>query len=398
MRNYQIDDICEVNPKTNILLKCDEDISFVPMDAVSVDGKINTSKTISLGCIKNYSVFQEGDILFAKITPCMENGKGCIVDRLKNGYGAGSTEFIVLRPNQGLVKPKWLYFFLSQKAFRLHCRQHMTGSAGQKRVPPKFLANCDIPCPSLLEQERIVSRIEELFSQLDASVAELKTAKERLKVYRQAVLKEAFEGNYPQVQLKEISTAISGYAFKSKLYTSDGKYVVVKIGNVKERHFEFSRDLTRTNEADETILDKYLLQRGDCLITLTGSRGKRDYGFVTMIKDQANYLLNQRVAAIRFDREKAIPEFFQYYLASPVYRNAFFSYETGNVGQGNVGIKALAEPVVILPDIEHQWEIVEKIESRLSVCDSIEKTVDTALQQAEALRQSILKKAFEGRL
>ena len=63
-----------------------------------------------------------------------------------------------------------------------------------------------------------------------------------------------------------------------------------------------------------------------------------------------------------------------------------------------MGIKALAEPVVILPDIEHQWEIVEKIESRLSVCDSIEKTVDTALQQAEALRQSILKKAFEGRL
>ena len=139
MRNYQIDDICEVNPKTNILLKCDEDISFIPMGAVSLDGKINTSKTIPLGCIKNYSVFQEGDILFAKITPCMENGKGCIVDRLKNGYGAGSTEFIVLRPNQGLVKPKWLYFFLSQKVFRLHCRQHMTGSAGQKRVPPKFL-------------------------------------------------------------------------------------------------------------------------------------------------------------------------------------------------------------------------------------------------------------------
>ena len=229
-------------------------------------------------------------------------------------------------------------------------------------------------------------------------MAELKTAKERLKVYRQAVLKEAFEGDYPQVQLKEISTAISGYAFKSKLYTSDGKYIVVKIGNVKERHFEFSRDLTRTNEADETILDKYLLQRGDCLITLTGSRGKRDYGFVTMIKDQTNYLLNQRVAAIRFNRKEAIPEFFQYYLASPSYRSAFFHYETGNVGQGNVGTKALTEPIVILPNIEQQWRIVEEIESRLSVCDSIEKTVDTALQQAEALRQSILKKAFEGEM
>jgi len=290
---------------------------------------------------------------------------------------------------------KYLRYFIQSKYSLLNTRKKGTGTP---HLDANILKESMIAVPSPLEQEHIVSRIEELFSQLDASVAELKTAKERLKVYRQAVLKEAFEGNYPQVQLKEISTAISGYAFKSKLYTSDGKYIVVKIGNVKERHFEFSRDLTRTNEADETILDKYLLQRGDCLITLTGSRGKRDYGFVTMIKDQTNYLLNQRVAAIRFNRKEAIPEFFQYYLASPSYRSAFFRYETGNVGQGNVGIKALTEPIVILPNIEQQWRIVEEIESRLSVCDSIENTVDTALQQAEALRQSILKKAFEGGL
>ena len=296
-----------------------------------------------------------------------------------------------ISPRQGL-SPKYLFYFCQSFNFKA-----LDKSTTIPSLAKRDLLNIEMPVPPFPEQQRIVSRIEELFSQLDASVAELKTAKERLGVYRQAVLKEAFEGDYPQVQLKEISTAISGYAFKSKLYSSDGKYVVVKIGNVKERHFEFSRDLTRTNEADETILDKYLLQRGDCLITLTGSRGKRDYGFVTMIKGQTNYLLNQRVAAIRFDREKAIPDFFQYYLASPVYRNAFFRYETGNVGQGNVGIKALTEPIVILPDIEQQWEIVEKIESRLSVCDSIEKTVDTALQQAQALRQSILKKAFEGR-
>ena len=292
-----------------------------------------------------------------------------------------------------MLHPKFLFYFCQSFNFKA-----LDKSTTIPSLAKRDLLNIEMPVPSFSEQEHIISRIEELFSQLDASVAELKTAKERLKVYRQAVLKEAFEGDYPQVQLKEISTAISGYAFKSKLYTSDGKYIVVKIGNVKERHFEFSRDLTRTNETDETILDKYLLQRGDCLITLTGSRGKRDYGFVTMIKDQTNYLLNQRVAAIRFNRKEAIPEFFQYYLASPSYRSAFFRYETGNVGQGNVGIKALTEPIVILPNIEQQWRIVEEIESRLSVCDSIEKTVDTALQQAEALRQSILKKAFEGEM
>ena len=300
-----------------------------------------------------------------------------------------SSAMKILKADSELVLPKFIFYRMQIIKF---------DASTHKRYWIQHYSKIKVKIPPIPEQENIVTHIEELLSQLDASVTELKTAKERLKVYRQAVLKEAFEGDYPQVQLKEISTAISGYAFKSKLYTSDGKYVVVKIGNVKERHFEFSRDLTRTNEADETILDKYLLQRGDCLITLTGSRGKRDYGFVTMIKDQTNYLLNQRVAAIRFNRKEAIPEFFQYYLASPSYRSAFFHYETGNVGQGNVGTKALTEPIVILPNIEQQWRIVEEIESRLSVCDSIEKTVDTALQQAEALRQSILKKAFEGEM
>ena len=334
-------------------------------------------------------------------TQIMPSGTVLFSSRAPIGYTAIAKNPICT--NQGFksivpkpfVNSEFLYY---QLIYLRKTIQDMGSGTTFKEISAKKFGAVQVTIPPLVEQEHIISRIEELFSQLDVSVNELKTAKERLKVYRQAVLKEAFEGDYPQVQLKEISTAISGYAFKSKLYTLDGKYIVVKIGNVKERHFDFSRDMTRTNEVDEAILNKYLLRRGDCLITLTGSRGKRDYGFVTMITDQTNYLLNQRVAAIRFNAEKAIPEFFQYYLASPSYRSAFFRYETGNVGQGNVGIKALTEPIVILPNIEQQWRIVEEIESRLSVCDSIEKTVDTALQQAEALRQSILKKAFEGEM
>ena len=189
---------------------------------------------------------------------------------------------------------------------------------------------------------------------------------------------------------------MSGYAFKSKKYIADGQYVVVKIGNVKQFKFDFSRDLTKTNEIDGDILKKYLLKKGDCLITLTGSRGKRDYGFVSMITNQNNYLLNHPVAALRFNLDKALPEFYQYYLSSFDYRNQFFSYETGNVGQGNVGIKALTDPIVACPSLEQQKRIVLDIEACMSTCDSIEEAVDTALQQAEAMRQSILKQAFEG--
>ena len=300
-----------------------------------------------------------------------------------------SSAMKILHINKDLVLPKYIYYRIQIIQF-----DHST----HKRYWIQQYSKIRVSIPPIPEQERIVARIEELFSQLDAGVETLKKTKAQLAVYRQAVLKEAFEGDYPRKQLKEFSKAISGFAFKSSRYSPDGNYVVVKIGNVKERHFDFSRDLTKTLEADDSILEKYLLRRGDCLITLTGSRGKRDYGFVAMVGNQNNYLLNQRVAALRFDQSVALPEFFQYYLASPSYRDMFFGYETGNVGQGNVGIKALLDPYVILPDIDTQKRIVEDVEDRLSVCDSIEQTVDTALQQAEAMRQSILKDAFGGRL
>lgn len=300
-----------------------------------------------------------------------------------------SSAMKILTPVTELVLPKYIYYRIQIIQF-----DHST----HKRYWIQQYSKIRVSIPPIPEQECIVARIEELFSQLDAGVETLKKTKAQLAVYRQAVLKEAFEGDYPRKQLKEFSKAISGFAFKSSRYSPDGNYVVVKIGNVKERHFDFSRDLTKTLEADDSILEKYLLRRGDCLITLTGSRGKCDYGFVAMVGNQNNYLLNQRVAALRFDQSVALPEFFQYYLASPSYRDMFFGYETGNVGQGNVGIKALLDPYVILPDIDTQKRIIEDVEDRLSVCDSIEQTVDTALQQAEAMRQSILKDAFEGRL
>lgn len=305
----------------------------------------------------------------------------------------GNKLFAIVNSNK-LFLEKYVYYYTRFEGFLKQFK--LLASTLMGGISSKNFGNIEIPLPPLPEQERIVTHIEELFSELDRAVETLRTTKQQLAVYRQAVLKEAFEGDYPKVQLKEISTTISGYAFKSKKYTPDGEYIVVKIGNVKERHFDFSRDLTRTNEADGNILDKYLLRHGDCLITLTGSRGKRDYGYVTMIDKESNYLLNQRVAALRFDETKALPEYFQYYLSLPDYRNKFFSYETGNVGQGNVGIKALWEPTILLPSIEEQKKIVEEIESRLSVCESIELTVDTALAQADAMRQSILKQAFEG--
>ena len=298
--------------------------------------------------------------------------------------------------NKNLFVSKYVYYYTRYREFFEQFKALMSGIIGG--VSSKKFGEIEIPLLSLQKQQRIVEKIEELFSKLDKGVEELNKIKEQLKIYRQAVLDQAFDNNETEVHLRDISTVISGYAFKSGLYDANGKYVVVKIGNVKQHSFDFSRDLTKTNEANDNILSKYLLKKGDCLITMTGSRGKRDYGFVTMIDKEENFLLNQRVAALRFDKISVDTKFFEYYLSTTQFRNQFFSYETGNVGQGNVGVKALTESTVICPKIELQKHIVKEIESRLSVCEKIEQTVNESLQKAESLRQSILKKAFEGKL
>ena len=296
-----------------------------------------------------------------------------------------SSAIKILHVNTELVDPKFIYYRMQVIRF-----DHST----HKRYWIQQYSKIKVAIPPLPEQRRIVARIEELFSELDKTVETLNTTKQQLAVYRQAVLKEAFEDDHPKTALKNIAKAMSGYAFKSKKYIANGQYIVVKIGNVKQFKFDFSRDLTRTNEIDGDILKKYLLRKGDCLITLTGTRGKRDYGFVSMITNQDNYLLNQRVAALRFNPDKALPEFYQYYLSSFDYRDQFFSYETGNVGQGNVGIKALTDPIVVCPSLEEQKNIVMTLDECMSTCDSIEKTVDRMLAEYQSENQQHLKRPF----
>ena len=196
---WQVASLCmvtEVNPKLDKSAGNDNPtVSFVPMPAVGAGtGTIDVSRTRSLQDVKKgYRHFREGDVLFAKITPCMENGKMAIVPSLKHGLGFGSTEFHVLRPNRE-ISAQYIYYFVSSEQFRRDAQHNMTGAVGQRRVPAPYLADQSVPVPPAREQHRIVAKIEELFSELDKGVESLKTAQAQLKVYRQAVLKHAFEG------------------------------------------------------------------------------------------------------------------------------------------------------------------------------------------------------------
>jgi type I restriction enzyme S subunit len=114
---------------------------------------------------KGYTYFEENDVLFAKITPCMENGKAAIARGLLDGIGFGSTEFHVLRPDASVV-PEWIWLFVRQERFREDAKKSFRGGVGQQRVPQEFLEQYPIPLPPLAEQRRIVARIEELMGRV----------------------------------------------------------------------------------------------------------------------------------------------------------------------------------------------------------------------------------------
>ncbi|WP_234110022.1 MULTISPECIES: restriction endonuclease subunit S [Chryseobacterium] len=298
-----------------------------------------------------------------------------------------------LKPNK-FVYPKYIYYKAQSSNFRNQLEELST-AVTVSLVNKTNFSKVRFPLPPLPEQRAIVKKLESLFSSLDAGVADLKKAQQQLKIYRQAVLKKAFEGEKREQKLINISEAIGGFAFKSPDFVEKGIYQVIRIGNIRPDLIRLDSNPVFVNQINDKIR-KYLLKDNDIVISLTGTRNKRDYGFSALVKNE-NLLLNQRLAAIRFN-EDCNPKYYLHYFSTDYFKDDFFSAETGNTGQGNVGMNAIKETLVPFPSLLIQNEIVKQIESRLSVCDSIEQNIAAGLEKAEALRQSILKKAFEGSL
>lgn len=164
---------CELNPKRPRDIDDEFMVSFVPMPAVTEDGKMDCSDVKSYKEVrKGFTYFAENDVLFAKITPCMENGKGAIAKGLEGGIGLGSTEFHVLRPIEGKSNPYWLYILTMFESFRVGARKVMTGTGGQLRVPIGYLKDYSISLPPIELQDRF----EDFVHQSDKSKFELQQA------------------------------------------------------------------------------------------------------------------------------------------------------------------------------------------------------------------------------
>ena len=300
-----------------------------------------------------------------------------------------SSAMKILSPNTKLVLPKFIYYRMQIIQF-----DHST----HKRYWIQQYSKIKVKIPPIPEQERIVSKIEELFSKLDASVAELQTAKEKLKVYRQAVLEESLPYDSFGAISQYIESMGQGWSPKcaNKNSIDDDVWAVIKTTAVQHGYFDYTENKILPDNLEPR--NQHEISVGDILITRAGPRSR--CGVCCLVRKTKKRLLNcDKVYQIKPNRDKILPEYMEYVLNSPRFLLEINHCKTGGNDSGvNLTQNRFLTIKIPVPPLNIQKKIVEQIESRLSMCDSIEQTIDTSLQQAEALRQSILKQAFDGEL
>ncbi len=319
-----------------------------------------------------------------------------------------SSAMKILTANIDLVIPKFIFYRMQIIKF-----DHST----HKRYWIQQYSKIKVKIPSIQEQKSIVARIEELFSQLDSGVETLKTVKRQLEVYRQAVLKEAFEGKFtshrpcdlelnwsskeetkslpaiPQEwryialsNLGDLGRGKSKYRPRNdpKLF-ADGKYPFLQTGEVKAAKQYITEYSKMYGEFG--LQQSKLWPKGTLCITIAANIAETAFlGIDACFPD----------SVVGFTPYKhIIPEYIKYFIESQRLRLWAFAPATA---QKNINLDTLENLIVPYCSVEEQQVVIAEIEARMSTCDSIEQTVDTTLQQAEAMRQSILKKAFEGTL
>jgi type I restriction enzyme S subunit len=366
---------------------------------------------------KGFTHFAEGDVLFAKITPCMENGKGAVATGLRNGIGCGTTELHVIRPLAG-IDPHYVYRFLGQASVRRTAKENFTGTAGQARVPTSFVEELQLPLAPLAEQRRIVAKLEALLGKVDASQQRLAKIPVLLKRFRQSVLAAACSGRLTADWREENPNPTSdvendlpngwqnaavGEVIESLKYGTAQKcshekrgVPVLRIPNIAEGIISHS-DL-KYAELPEKEFQQLRLRPGDILIirsngsvSLVGKcalarKADRDFAY-------AGYLIR-----IRPDTGKVLPEFLNLALGSYDVRRQIEIPARSTSGVNNINTEEIRALQFSLPPLPDQQEIVRRVEGLFALADQLELRLKMAVSRVCGITPSLLARAFAGKL
>ena len=349
-------------------------------------------KAFETGVIDNYT---DDD----KCVPCEDGDLLIVCDGSRSGYVGraikGYTGSTLAKISAEGVDNGYLYYFI-QSMYRLLNTQ-MKGT-GTPHLNVEFLKKAELVIPSLDEQKHVVNRIEELFSELDSAVETLKKTKEQLAVYRNAVIDSCL----PQDELKSIDDCLvsmgQGWSPKclSHSIMNDEEWAVIKTTAVQHGSFYYEENKALPPNLEPRCQHELVV--GDLLITRAGPRVR--CGVCCLVKETKKRLLNcDKVYRMKVDESTILPEYMELVLNSPRFVKEIDLCKTGGSESGlNLTQDRFLKIKIPVPTKKEQQSIIKDVALKLSVCDNIEKTVNDALAQAEAMRQSILKKAFEGGL
>ncbi|CAK06594.1 type I restriction endonuclease subunit S [Rhizobium leguminosarum] len=409
-----LEELCQFNPKHDPDVDQSLGVNFVPMPAVDDETGAIIDKSVvrPLSEIwKGYTHFADRDVIFAKITPCMENGKIAVARDLANGMACGSTEFHVLR-SKGAVEPDFLWRFLRRKNYRQVAEHSMTGAVGQRRVPRQFLETTSLPLPPLNEQKRIVAKLDTLNAKSARARTELARIEILVSRFKQAVLSKAFSGeltkdwrsgqttlapweNLPLSQLVSHGPS-NGWSPKA-----DGKVSGLKSLKLSATSSGRLRlDESTIKYLDQTLPEdsKFWLLSDDIVIQRANSL---ELLGTTVLFDgpPGEFIFPDLMMRIRVNDKKTNPRYLATYLNSDSARSYFRANATGSAGNmPKINGSTVRETRVPTPPLEEQQEIVHRIESAFAMTDRLAAEAMRALDLVGKLGEAILAKAFRGEL
>lgn len=395
VRLAQLGEVCEINPRLPRAhgIADNDEVSFVPMAAVSeVSGSIEVRQTRRYVEVKKgYTSFRDGDVLFAKITPCMENGKAALAVDLVGGCGFGSTEFHVLRAGDAVL-PEWLRYFVRREAFRREARRNFTGTAGQQRVPASFLANACIPVPTLNEQRRIV----DILSRAEGIVRLRREAQQKAAELIPAIFIEMFGDpaanpkGWPMHPLGALADVQGGLQVTKARATCPIERPYLRVANVHRGYLDLSE--IKSIRLTESELTRTSLQRGD-LLFVEGHGNPNEVGRVAVWDGSIPACTHQNHLI------RARPKL---NLLLPTYASALLNSESGRqtllrAGKTTSGLSTISaqnvkDARVMLPPIEQQ----ARFEEHYRAVAGIAKQQLDALNKAITAFQALLSGAFMG--
>ena len=392
----RLDQVCAINPSRKGRTNYPDElpVTFVSMSAVDeTTGTIAAPQVRPFSEVKKgYTWFIESDVLFAKITPCMQNGKAAIAHGLSNGVGFGSTEFHVLRPGPDVL-PEWIHFFIRQPSFREAVAHHFTGSVGQQRVPESVVGAQIIPVPPLPEQRRIITRIEELAAKIERARGLRREAMQEVGDAFQYLGGTIFDFRGDGV-IGDFATIQSGYAFKSDWFSDEGIRLVrnVNIGHGRIDWSEIARlPLSRRSE-----FSRFELSSGDILIALDRPIISTGVKVALVSARDIPSLLLQRVGRVKFLNNSVVPEFFYEWLRSDKFASAI------NPGRSNgiphISPKDVEHIPFAVPPLAHQHRVISYLRNVQAKVDSLKQRQGETAAELDALLPAVLARAFRGEL